>query len=56
MEVGGSSGHPAMSKFKFAQGYAATDVSTEDMGKMAFVPLNTEKGKLSMGRMVELGW
>ena len=27
-----------------------------ETGKTAFVPLNPEKGKMSMGHMVELGW
>ena len=56
MEVGGSSGHLVTPKFKLAEGEVAIDADTNEMGKMAFVPFNPEKGKMSMGRMVGSGW
>ena len=45
-----------MPKFKFAEGCAVEDVSSEDVGEMAFAPFKTDKGKLLVGSMVELGW
>ena len=34
----------------------AGDGSTEDVGKIALVPPKAEKGELSMGLMVTIGW
>ena len=56
MEAGGSSGRLVMPKFKFAENYMDKDASTEEVGKLAFVPFNLEKGKLSIGRMVGSRW
>ena len=52
----GGSRHPVTAKFKFAKDEAATNVDTDEIGKTAFVSINPEKGKMSMGQMVELGW
>ena len=56
METNGSSGHPVTSKFKFAEDEAATNKDIDEMGKTAFVSSNPEKGKMSMGHMVESRW
>ena len=53
MEAGGSSERPGMPKFKSIEGYVAEDVGTKEVGKMAFVPQNPEKGRLSIGSMVD---
>ena len=56
MEVGGLSGHPVTPQFKFTWGHAVEDGSIEDVGKTALVPPKEEKGELSFGPMVALGW
>ena len=55
MDASGSTGQPAVPKFKFGGSFMAGDVSTENVGKTALVPPKEEKGELSMGPMVTSG-
>ena len=55
-EAGGLSGHPATPQFKFGGSFIAGHGSTEDVGNTALMPQKEEKGELSLGPMVTLGW
>ena len=44
-------------EIRFTKGYVAEDDDVEDIKKTAFAPQQTkQKGKLSMGPMVESSW
>ena len=57
VEASGSSGYLVIPEIRFTKGYVAEDDDVEDIKKTAFAPQQTkQKGKLSMGPMVESSW
>ena len=56
MEASGSSGRPAIPKFKFGGSFIVGHGSTEELGKTALLPQKEVKGEPSLGPMVTSGW
>ena len=56
VEARGLGGCLAIQKLKVVESYVVEDEGTDGVEKTAFVPQKIEKGKLSMGPIVEFGW
>ena len=56
MEASGLTGQLIVPEFKFGRSFMADDGSTDNVEKPALVPPKEEKGDLSLGSMVSLGW